>query len=109
MWEMVRGLRNNGVTIILTTHYIEEAEEMADRIGIIRKGEIILVENKDQLMAKLGRKELRLQLTQPLIEIPSALSVHSLSLSQEGSELIYAFDAQEEQNGIAPETTKRPR
>ncbi len=101
MWEMVRGLRESGVTIILTTHYIEEAEEMADRIGVIRKGEIILVEEKHALMAKLGKKQLRLQLRQPLAAIPAALASPQLELSADGSELVYTFDAQAEQTGIA--------
>ena len=101
MWEMVRKLRESGVTIILTTHYIEEAEEMADRIGVIRHGEIILVEEKTQLMAKLGKKELRLQLQSPLEKIPGALSLEPLTLSDDGHELVYTFDSQQEQAGIA--------
>lgn len=101
MWEMVRGLRENGVTIILTTHYIEEAEEMADRIGIINKGEIILVENKQQLMKKLGKKQLRIYLQNPLEEIPGELSRHPLELSGDGNELVYTFDAQSDHTGIA--------
>ncbi len=101
MWEMVRGLRESGVTIILTTHYIEEAEEMADRIGVIRKGEIILVEDKAVLMAKLGKKQLRLQLQHPLQAIPADLSAWHLELSADGNELTYTFDAQAEQTGIA--------
>jgi ABC-2 type transport system ATP-binding protein len=101
MWQMVRGLRENGVTIILTTHYIEEAEEMADRIGVIRKGELILVEDKKVLMQKLGKKQLRLHLQRPLAAIPDALLSPSLSLSEDGNDLIYTFDAQSEQTGIA--------
>ncbi len=101
MWEMVRGLRKNGVTIILTTHYIEEAEEMADRIGIISKGEIILVEDKVRLMDKLGKKQLKLYLQSPLARIPSELAGYPLELSADGHELIYIFDAQGEQTGIA--------
>ncbi len=101
MWEMVRKLRESGVTIILTTHYIEEAEEMADRIGVIRNGEIILVEDKVQLMTKLGRKELRLHLQQKLDRIPSELTLEPLELSDDGYELIYTFDAQQEQAGVA--------
>jgi len=101
MWAMVRGLRENGVTIILTTHYIEEAEEMADRIGVIRNGEIILVEDKVQLMAKLGSKELRLHLQQPLAAIPEALASEPVSLEADGHDLIYSFDAQREQAGVA--------
>ncbi|AIY41615.1 ABC-type multidrug transport system [Collimonas arenae] len=101
MWEMVRGLRENGVTIILTTHYIEEAEEMADRIGVIRKGEIILVEDKAVLMAKLGKKQLTLHLQRSLASIPDSLGGNQLELSADGNELVYTFDAQSEQTGIA--------
>jgi ABC-2 type transport system ATP-binding protein len=101
MWEMVRGLRENGVTIILTTHYIEEAEEMADRIGVIRQGEIILVENKNTLMSKLGKKELRLHLQQPLESLPGELTLEPVELSEDGYELIYTFDSQQEQAGVA--------
>ncbi len=101
MWAMVRGLRDNGVTIILTTHYIEEAEELADRIGVISKGEIVLVEDKAVLMEKLGKKELRLQLQSPLTAIPPALAAFDLVLSPDGSELTYTFDARHEGTGIA--------
>lgn len=101
MWNMVRGLRESGVTIILTTHYIEEAEEMADRIGVIRNGEIILVEEKQALMAKLGKKQLHLQLQHPLAAIPVELASMQLELSDDGNELVYTFDAQSEQTGIA--------
>ncbi len=101
MWNMVRGLRDKGVTIILTTHYIEEAEEMADRIGVIREGEIILVEETHRLMAKLGKKELRLQLQAPLDKIPGILALEPLVLSEDGYELVYTFDAQQEQAGVA--------
>jgi ABC-2 type transport system ATP-binding protein len=101
MWEMVRGLRETGVTVILTTHYIEEAEEMADRIGVISKGEIILVEEKAELMRKLGKKQLALQLAQPLQAIPPALAGQPLELAANGSELIYTYDAQGEHSGIA--------
>ncbi|MFC3107323.1 ATP-binding cassette domain-containing protein [Undibacterium arcticum] len=101
MWKMVRGLRENGVTIILTTHYIEEAEEMADRIGVIRNGEIILVEDKVVLMEKLGKKQLKLHLQHPLSRIPEGLGGNQLELSADGNELIYTFDAQSEQTGIA--------
>src|SRR5215217_1556526 len=94
MWEMVRRLRDNGVTIILTTHYIVEAEEMADRVGVINKGEIILVEEKDELMRKLGMKQLRLQLEDTLDEVPTALAGYGLELASEGSELVYAYDSQ---------------
>jgi ABC-2 type transport system ATP-binding protein len=101
MWEMVRGLRASGVTIILTTHYIEEAEEMADRIGVISKGEIILVEDKAVLMEKLGKKQLTLHLQRPLETIPAELSDFRLELAGNGNELVYTFDAQREQTGIA--------
>ena len=101
MWEMVRRLRENGVTIILTTHYIEEAEEMADRIGVINKGEILLVENKTTLMKKLGKKQLTLHLPQPLQEIPVNLKALPLELSADGSQLTYTFDAQAEEAGIS--------
>ena len=101
MWEMVRALRENGVTIILTTHYIEEAEEMADRIGVIRKGELILVEDKHVLMRKLGKKQLTLTLQNPLAVIPEALADLSLELADEGHSLVYTFDTQLEETGIA--------
>jgi ABC-2 type transport system ATP-binding protein len=101
MWEMVRGLRDNGVTIILTTHYIEEAEDMADRIGVISKGRLILVEDKDALMQKLGKKQLTLQLQQPLERIPPELAGFPLELSETGDALVYTFDAQSEHTGIA--------
>src|SRR5215471_14093546 len=92
MWQTVRSLRASGVTIILTTHYIEEAEQMADRIGVINKGEIILVERKTELMRKLGKKQLTLLLDHPLKAIPPGLAAHHLTLSPEGSELIYTYD-----------------
>ena len=101
MWEMVRGLRANGVTIILTTHYIEEAEEMADRIGVISKGELILVENKVDLMTKLGKKQLTLQLSAPLDHLPAALGDYPLELTKGGDELVYTYDIREERGGIA--------
>ncbi|TNE82559.1 MAG: ABC transporter ATP-binding protein [Gammaproteobacteria bacterium] len=101
MWEMVRKLRENGTTIILTTHYIEEAEEMADRIGVIRQGEIILVEEKDRLMSKLGKKELRLQLQAKLDKLPGELTLEPIELSEDGYELIYTFDSQQQQAGVA--------
>jgi len=101
MWELVRGLRATGVTIILTTHYIEEAEEMADRIGVISKGEIILVEDKVELMRKLGKKQLTLQLQGTLEQIPPELAAYQLELASGGSELIYTYDAtQGERTGI---------
>jgi ABC-2 type transport system ATP-binding protein len=94
MWVMVRELRATGVTIILTTHYIEEAEEMADRVGVIRKGEIILVEDKATLMRKLGKRQLTLQLQSPLAKIPAELAGYDLAQSEDGCELVYSFDAQ---------------
>ena len=101
MWQMVRGLRDSGVTIILTTHYIEEAEEMADRIGVISGGELILVEEKAALMRKLGTKQLTLHLQEPLKALPGELAGEPLELAADGAELIYTFDAQAEQTGIA--------
>ncbi|MES2682567.1 MAG: ABC transporter ATP-binding protein [Pseudomonadota bacterium] len=101
MWQMVRGLRERGVTIILTTHYIEEAEEMADRIGVIRKGELMLVEEKSVLMQKLGKKQLKLHLKAPLDAIPAALADEALALSADGGTLVYTFDAQGDETGIA--------
>ena len=100
MWKMVRALRASGVTIILTTHYIDEAEEMADRIGVINKGELILVEEKAVLMNKLGRKQLTLQLQDPLPAIPAALDGYALELSDDGQQLVYSFDTQDEHSGI---------
>ena len=102
MWQMVRELREKGVTIILTTHYIEEAEEMADRIGVISKGELILVEDKDVLMRKLGKKQLTLHLQSPLEHIPGALADLPLELTENGAALVYTFDTQSEETGIAP-------
>jgi ABC-2 type transport system ATP-binding protein len=100
MWRMVRSLRESGVTIILTTHYIDEAEEMADRIGVISNGEIILVEDKVELMHKLGKKQLTLQLHSKLESIPSELADYGLELTADGSELIYTYDTQTERAGI---------
>jgi ABC-2 type transport system ATP-binding protein len=100
MWEVVRALRASGVTIILTTHYIEEAEEMADRIGVINKGEIILVEGKAELMRKLGRKQLTLHLHGRLAAIPPALAAHHLTLVSSGTELVYTYDTQGERTGV---------
>ena len=100
MWEMVRKLRENGVTVILTTHYIEEAEEMADRVGVINNGEIILVEDKAQLMQKLGKKHIRLELLHSLENIPETLTEHQLELSSDGKELVYTYDTRSEQTGI---------
>ncbi|TGS09770.1 ABC transporter ATP-binding protein [Mesorhizobium sp. M2E.F.Ca.ET.209.01.1.1] len=101
MWAMVRRLREDGVTIILTTHYIEEAEAMADRVGVINKGEIILVEDKAELMRKLGRKQMRLELRAPLAAIPDGLSRYPLELSRGGNELTYTYDNQSDRPGVA--------
>jgi len=101
MWEMVQGLRESGVTIILTTHYIDEAEEMADRIGVINKGEIILVEDKNVLMEKLGKKQLTLELQSSLDTIPVELNGYNLELINNGNELVFTFDSREENTGIA--------
>jgi len=100
MWEVVRGLRDSGVTIILTTHYIEEAEQMADRIGVISRGELILVEEKSVLMKQLGRKQLTLNLQEPLAVIPPELAEWALRLEAEGHELVYDFDANAERTGV---------
>ena len=100
MWQLVRSLQASGVTIILTTHYIDEAEEMADRIGVISNGEIILVEDKAELMRKLGKKQLILQLRAPLQRLPAELGVHQLTLSNDGGELIYTYDKLGERTGI---------
>ena len=100
MWAMVRSLRATGVTIILTTHYIEEAEQMADRIGVINKGEIILVEDKAALMEKLGKKQLILQLQRPLESVPEALAGYQLELSKDGFQLVSTFHAEHEQSKI---------
>jgi len=106
MWALVRRLRASGVTIILTTHYIDEAEEMADRIGVINKGELILVEEKTKLMKKLGKKQLTLNLLEPLASIPLELSDWRLALNAGGSELEYTFDDHEDRTGI-PTLLKR--
>ena len=100
MWQLVRGLRDTGVTVILTTHYIEEAQEMADRIGVISKGELILVEDKAVLMQKLGKKQLTLQLQHPLAALPPGLAAYPLALAQGGLELTYTYDAQGGRVGI---------
>ena len=100
MWELVRRLRDSGVTIILTTHYIEEAEEMADRVGVISKGELILVEEKSALMQKLGKKQLTLTLAEPMQAIPDGLAEWNLALSEDGGELRYVFDANAERTGV---------
>ena len=100
MWALVRGLRDSGVTIILTTHYIDEAEEMADRIGVISKGELIVVEDKATLMKKLGKKQLTVHLQESMAEIPPALAGWPLVLKAEGTDLEYTFDANDESTGI---------
>ena len=100
MWNLVRGLRDAGVTIILTTHYIDEAEEMADRIGVISRGELILVEDKTTLMKKLGRKELSIQLLEPMPAVPASLAGWALSLAEAGTVLQYGFEASDEHSGI---------
>lgn len=100
MWDLVRELRAGGVTVILTTHYLEEAEEMADRVGVVNRGELILVEEKAELMRKLGRKELVLHLFEPLTAIPPELGAYGLALSDDGSELTYTYDTQAERTGI---------
>jgi len=100
MWRLVRRLRDNGVTIILTTHYIEEAEEMADRIGVIRRGELIVVEDKVLLMRKLGKKQLTLQLQQRLAQVPAGLAEYPLELSDDGHALVFTFDASRRETGI---------
>jgi len=100
MWALVRELRETGVTIILTTHYIEEAEEMADRVGVITHGQLILVEEKAELMRKLGKKRLRLQLQAPLTIVPPTLAAHELALSPDGDELVYSYDTSAERTGI---------
>ena len=100
MWQVVRSLRASGVTIILTTHYIEEAEDMADRVGVINKGEIILVENKAELVRKLGKKQLILNLQKKLDTVPAELAAHALTLSAGGADLIFTYDTQLERTGI---------
>ena len=100
MWQVVRDLRDSGVTIILTTHYIEEAEDMADRIGVINKGEIILIEDKNELMRKLGQKQLALHLQKKLDAVPAELSAYNLKLAADGMELVFTYDSQVERTGI---------
>ncbi len=100
MWQLVRDLRASGVTIILTTHYIEEAEEMADRVGVINNGELIVVEDKSELMRKLGRKQLTLELREPIAAIPAALAGHQLTLAGDGRQLVYTYDTRGEHTGI---------
>ena len=100
MWEVVRRLQASGVTIILTTHYIDEAEEMADRVGVINKGEIILVEDKANLMQKLGKKQLKLHLQGGIDAIPPVLAAYNLELSNQGCQLTYNYDTRGERTGI---------
>jgi ABC-2 type transport system ATP-binding protein len=100
MWALVRKLRNDGVTIILTTHYIEEAEEIADRVGVINNGEILLVEDKATLMKKLGKKQLTIDLQTPTKAIPDALKTYPLTLKDDGTALIYSYDTTAERTGI---------
>jgi ABC-2 type transport system ATP-binding protein len=100
MWEVVRKLRESGVTIILTTHYIEEAELMADRVGVINKGELILVENKAELMHKLGKKQMTLELQQKLGAVPVGLEAYDLELAADGHALIYTYEAQGDRRGV---------
>lgn len=100
MWRVVESLREDGCTVILTTHYIEEAEQLADRVGVINHGELILVEDKDRLMQEMGRKELTLSLSAPLTAIPAALEKHGLSTADDGSKLVYTYDTQRERTGI---------
>jgi ABC-2 type transport system ATP-binding protein len=101
MWQVVRDLRNSGVTIILTTHYIEEAEEMADRVGVINKGEMVLVEKKAELMRKLGKKRLVLQIAERLDAVPAALAAFNLAIGDGGHELVYDYDTRAEHTGVA--------
>jgi ABC-2 type transport system ATP-binding protein len=101
MWQVVRELRASGVTIILTTHYIEEAEDMADRVGVINKGEIVLVEEKTELMRKLGKKRLTLEVQDKLDAVPAELAAYSLTIGNGGTELIYDYDTQAERTGVA--------
>ncbi|RPG44442.1 MAG: multidrug ABC transporter ATP-binding protein, partial [Gammaproteobacteria bacterium TMED163] len=100
MWKIVKELRESGVTIILTTHYIEEAEEIADRVGVINNGEIILIESKTALMQKLGKKQLILDLSESLSALPAAINRHDLAISDDGMKLTYTFDTQSERTGI---------
>ena len=100
MWQMIRQLREEGVTIILTTHYIEEAEDMADRIGVINKGQIVLVEEKAELMKKLGKREMVMELPEPLSALPSGLSIDGLVLSDDGSKLVYTYDTRSDYGEI---------
>jgi ABC-2 type transport system ATP-binding protein len=100
MWQLVRELRDSGVTIILTTHYIEEAEQMADRVGVINSGELVLVEDKDVLMRKLGKKQMTIQLTEPVYDLPQSLASYNLEIASDGNEIIYTYDTHAERTGI---------
>jgi ABC-2 type transport system ATP-binding protein len=100
MWQMIRQLREDGVTIILTTHYIEEAEDMADRIGVVSKGRIILVEEKKELMKKLGKRQLVLDLPEPLNSLPDGINIEGLKLSDDGSQLVYTYDTRSDYGEI---------
>jgi ABC-2 type transport system ATP-binding protein len=100
MWQLVRELRESGVTIILTTHYIEEAEEMADRVGMMSKGELILVEEKTTLMRKLGKKQLTLELSAPIAAVPPAVAAYDIALINDGRDLVYTYDTKAERTGI---------
>ncbi len=102
MWQLIGELRANGVTIILTTHYIEEAEEIADRVGVINHGEILLVEDKAELMRKLGRKSLVVELAEPLAAIPAALAAYAMELADDGTRLVYGYDAKAAESGVGP-------
>jgi ABC-2 type transport system ATP-binding protein len=102
MWQVVEKLRANGVTIILTTHYIEEAEEIADRVGVINGGELLLIEKKTALMKKLGRKQLRLELSEPLTALPASLSAYDLTLSEDGMALLHDYQSEDGQGSVAP-------
>ena len=100
MWKLVANMRESGVTIILTTHYIEEAEEIADRIGVINKGEILLVDKKSDLIKKMGKKQLVIDLREPISEIPSALSQYNLEIANDGRSLVYLYDVKQDRTGI---------
>ena len=100
MWQLVRSLKASGVTIILTTHYIEEAEQMADRVGVINHGQIVVVEEKNHLMQKLGKKQMTLQLTEPVSALPSGLNGYNVELSEDGQEIVYTYDTQADRTGI---------
>ncbi|NNL72731.1 MAG: ABC transporter ATP-binding protein, partial [Silicimonas sp.] len=100
MWALVERLRKDGVTIILTTHYIEEAEEIADRIAVINNGEILLIENKADLMARMGKKEMRIELTEPVQHVPASMSAYNLTIEDDGCVMVYVYDTRSERTGI---------